>query len=150
MNMLAMKNAIVASGAAPGCREHCAYCDRRIFAAGTPEVIADPYVQRTRDHIIPSMMGSHALNADNTVWVCRGCNDIKGSYPFEVFDFFRRNFTRGNIGQRRLAMHQFVYNLARVGLIACFREAARETQVTYSSPMKARGSYTRRDLRRSK
>lgn len=126
----------------------CTYCGTPLYQAGHPSVIADPFAQRTRDHIIPAMMGVHALNPDNIVPVCRGCNDLKGNYPFEVFDWFRRHAKRLPQGQRRLALHQLCYNLIRIGFTTVLAEAQSHTPVPFDPPHRPRGHYTARDLRK--
>ena len=126
-----------------------------MFSAGHPSAIADPACTRTRDHIVPAMMGVKALHPDNVKRVCRGCNEIKGSAPFEIFAYFMRNAKRQPVGQARLAMNQFVYSLARVSFVLAKQDALARAGVP-QEPFEAtsletpRGRFTKRDLRRGR
>jgi hypothetical protein len=94
-----------------------------MFQAGHPASLSDPNVQRTRDHKIPVMMGEKALKPGNIKYVCRACNEIKGSHPYEIFAFYMRNAKPMPAARAKMAMNQFVYNLAMVGLIVCKQDA---------------------------
>lgn len=130
--------------------ERCFYCSRLVYPGGHPDVIVNPDSRRTRDHVIPSMMGAENLRPDNVVVACEGCNSIKADAPYEIFDFFIRNCKRGARGQMRLAMRQLVYNLARVGMITVLRDAAVNGRREYQPMFKPRGKYSLSDLRRGR
>lgn len=136
--------------APPPNKESCAYCGCAVHQAGSAAVLANPYCQRTRDHIVPAMMGTAYLSSDNVVVCCRACNDIKANYPYEVFAYFMRHTKSQPLGQRRLAINQFVYSLARVGLIACLLECSAQTGKPAVEMHKPRGRYTAKDLRKAK
>lgn len=129
----------------------CAYCGRKMYSAHHPATLSDPNVARTRDHKIPVMMGDMALKRGNIEYVCRACNEIKANHPYDIFAFYMRNARPLPLARARLAMNQFVYNLARVGLVVCKQDAMARRGVPYE-PFKhiepPRGKFTKRDLRR--
>lgn len=127
----------------------CAYCGRRVFAAGTPEVRADPTCLTTKDHVLPMLFGqpgNGVTAAVNIVTACSGCNNVKGSYPEEPFRYFLAE-TRGTPRFNHAEFKRFIFGLALAGFRAARRDAI--ARMPPPPPLPApRGRYTKRDLRR--
>lgn len=127
--------------------DKCFYCGCDIYPHGSRALALDEGAKKTRDHIVPVMMGSAYLTANNVVPCCADCNNVKTDAPAEVFMYFLRNFKpRTPIKERRLAFKQFCYSLTRVGLVACLKDCAENSQVAYAPMVKPRGKFTKRDL----
>jgi hypothetical protein len=134
--------------------ERCHYCSKPMHARGSIPGREDPGSVKTRDHVIPLMMGNSGKvglrnlrdTPRNIVACCEDCNAIKGDAPVEVFLYFLRNYPqKASRTVRQLAFRQFVYSLTRVGLGAAFAEHDRFERKSSSPP---RGRYTLRDLRK--
>ena len=137
----------------------CFYCSTPVYKLGSPEVIADINCEHTRDHYWPCMMGSQNLDPTNVVVACRGCNSVKSNHPPTLFLFFMKHCKTRDMGQRRLEMNRFAFEMAQFGLIAARerwkylkkQDAANdEGQHIYEPRARdSRGRYTKRDLRRA-
>jgi hypothetical protein len=95
----------------------CAYCDRRVFPANSPEAKANKACQATRDHIEPQLLGTVRDRNENLVIACFECNSIKGHYPLEPFMFFLAAY-RGTPKYNMLEFRRFVYDLTLAGFKA--------------------------------
>lgn len=104
--------------------DKCFYCGCAVFAHGHLALRAAPQAQKTRDHVVPAVMGGDGRLGGNVVFACLDCNSVKGDAPAEAFLYFLRNFPPAPLKQRQRAFRQFCYDLARVGLIACLKECA--------------------------
>lgn len=129
----------------------CHYCGFRVYPAGSAEALANPYVQRTRDHVKPAVRG-YGL-AGNMVVACRGCNEIKGPHPARVFEYFMRHTSARTFHQKKHAFNEFCYELAEFGLIASIARInwikAQDKDIP-AYPRDARGRFTASDLRMSR
>lgn len=129
----------------------CAYCERPVFPAGSPEVRADPTCQATKDHVLPQIWhdsGNGVRSVANSVTACVGCNGVKGHYPEEPFRFFLAE-TRGTPRFNHAEFRRLIFGLALAGFKAAYRDAA--SRMSPPTPLAAvRGRYTAKDLRRGR
>ena len=133
-------------------RNCCAYCGDRVFPAGSPEVLANPLCQATKDHVLPQIFrapGNGITTVANIVSACRGCSEVKGPYPTEPFRLFLAE-TRGTPQFTHAEFRKFIFGLALAGFHAARRDAlAGRPPAPEPAPLPApRGTYTVRDLRR--
>lgn len=129
----------------------CHYCGFRVYPVGSAEALANPYVQRTRDHVKPAVQG-YGL-AGNMVVACRGCNEIKGPHPARVFEYFMRHTSARTFHQKKHAFNEFCYELAEFGLIASIARInwiKTQDKDIPAATRDARGRFTASDLRMSR
>ncbi len=130
----------------------CQYCRRRVFPAGSPEVLADRNCLTTRDHVVPQIWGDPGVRARaNIVIACQGCNGVKGSWPAEVFEWFRAPGV-GTPLFTRPSFNKFAYGLTLAGFRAATRDALAlrpPAPFVPSPPPAPAGHFTTRDLRRA-
>jgi hypothetical protein len=105
----------------------CCFCRVLMFPAGSPEVRADPDCLQTREHMIPQSIGPdrERLNIPtNMKPSCHGCNNAKGSAPWQLWAWFIRQPGIAEMGKpaRRQSFHTFVYGCALAGFTAAKRQ----------------------------
>ena len=128
----------------------CSYCKCAVYPAGSAEVLANPWILRTRDHVRPAAHG-HG-RGDNLVMCCKGCNDIKGGHPARLFEYFIRHTNETTFHKKRAAFNQFCFELAEFGFIAAIARInwLKDNRPAPSPPRDARGRFTASDLRMSR
>lgn len=129
----------------------CHYCGCTVYPVGSAEVRANPWIQRSMDHVLPASHG-HG-RGPNLVTACRGCNEIKGVHPVRLFKYFMRQTTEKTVPRKRLAFDQFCYELAEFGFIVSIAHInwMREKEAeTAAPPRDSRGRFTASDLRMSR
>jgi hypothetical protein len=97
--------------------EQCAYCQRRLYPAGSWEADCVPGRTRTVDHIESEASPRRERTA--LVYACQQCNTIKAATPAEVFRHWLGNgqesvVAKLNSGSRRY--RQFCHELLLLGL----------------------------------
>jgi hypothetical protein len=129
----------------------CHYCGSRIYPPGSTEAIANPQARATKDHVLPQFFRStdadEIESKQNIVPACNLCNNVKGGYPAEPFEFFLRE-TRGTARFNNVEFKKFIFGLALAG----FRAARRDVLTRRPKPPPARspqGRFTKRDLKRA-
>ena len=128
----------------------CAYCKCLVYPAGSSEALANPWCQRSKDHVRPASHG-HG-RGPNLVIACRGCNDIKGEYPARLFEYFLRHTKDTTVPKKRLSFRLFCYELAEFGFIAAVARInwIKDNRPSPAPPRDVRGRFTASDLRLSR
>lgn len=114
----------------------CAYCGCKVYKRESCEVIDNPGVARTRDHIIPKCDGG-----TEAVTACCNCNHIRGSDPVEVFVAFMD--TKPHILGRERAYRFFKRDL----MLEALNARKESAPVGFEFAPKPRGRYTLKDLK---
>jgi hypothetical protein len=146
----------------------CFYCGRAVYPVNSHQVKANRCCQKTRDHYFPQLHGSRP---NNVVVACWGCNNLKGEYPPDVFEYYIRHKKEKSPERMKKEFSILCFELARFGLIAAIarinwqnknaastgagvsrRRASAIEPTAETAPQPAvrdqRGRFTKRDLRR--
>jgi hypothetical protein len=108
----------------------CHYCQRRVYPAGSHEVIAMPGCRATKDHVIPKSLGIVAdEDRQRTVIACEDCNNIKGDAPVDQFVFWLAQGIKGERSKRARHFREFRALLSVAGFEAAKREALQARRV---------------------
>lgn len=127
----------------------CHYCGRRVFPAGSPEVLADRTCLATRDHVVPQIWRDPGVRSTaNIVTACQGCNGVKGDRPVEIFEWFAGQ-TRGTPRFTAAELNKLVFGLALAGFKTATRDALAQRPPEPPCPVPA-GRFNLRDLRRKR
>lgn len=103
----------------------CCFCHQLMFPAGSRQVRADPFCQQTREHMIPQSINRARLNVRaNLKPSCAGCNDLKGTAPWQIYAWFVRQpgVLQLDRAKRRQQFASFVYACALAGFTAAKRD----------------------------